>query len=160
MLKRKGAGAGDANQESTLARFRASWSPSSATATEKMRAFNQRLEHTMWFSGSLILIARCWRWHIYPTTILSVRGWLNALFSNPGGGAQSDWAMLTPLFQYGEDELGRIGKLLRHTPGRAYSATPAAGTGDRPGAEDRSPSAYDPGMSWFRRPSWRSSGRR
>ena len=57
-------------KESTLARFRAQLESQLSDSHGKMRAFNQRLEHTMW-----------WRWHICSTTILSARGWLNALAS-------------------------------------------------------------------------------
>ncbi|MGU3528406.1 ATP-binding protein [Raoultella planticola] len=109
-------------KESTLARFRAQLESQLSDSHGKMRAFNQRLEHTMWFSGSLILIATLLALalayllnHYFIRSRLVKRFiQLNQAVVRIGLG---DVNAAIPV--YGEDELGRIGKLLRHTLARA-----------------------------------------
>lgn len=108
-------------KESTLARFRAQLESQLSDSHGKMRAFNQRLEHTMWFSGSLILIATLLALalayllnHYFIRSRLVKRFiQLNQAVVRIGLG---DVNAAIPV--YGEDELGRIGKLLRHTLGQ------------------------------------------
>lgn len=109
------------DKETTLARFRAQLESQLSDSHSKMRAFNQRLEHTMWFSGSLILIATLLALilayllnHYFIRSRLVKRfNQLNQTVVRIGlGDVNADIPV------YGEDELGRIGKLLRHTLGQ------------------------------------------
>lgn len=109
------------DKETTLARFRAQLESQLSDSHGKMRAFNQRLEHTMWFSGSLILVATLLALilayllnHYFIRSRLVKRfNQLNQTVVRIGlGDVNADIPV------YGEDELGRIGKLLRHTLGQ------------------------------------------
>lgn len=108
-------------KESTLARFRAQLESQLSDSHGKMRAFNQRLEHTMWFSGSLILIATLLALALaYLLNHYFIRSRLVKRFSQLNQAVVriglGDVNAAIPV--YGEDELGRIGKLLRHTLGQ------------------------------------------
>lgn len=108
-------------KDTTLARFRAQLESQLSDSHNKMRTFNQRLEHTMWFSGSLILIATLMALALaYLLNHYFIRSRLVKRFSQLNQAVVriglGDVNAAIPV--YGEDELGRIGKLLRHTLGQ------------------------------------------
>ncbi|WP_434641071.1 two-component system sensor histidine kinase PgtB [Klebsiella sp. I138] len=108
-------------KDTTLARFRAQLESQLSDSHNKMRTFNQRLEHTMWFSGSLILIATLLALALaYLLNHYFIRSRLVKRFSQLNQAVVriglGDVNAAIPV--YGEDELGRIGKLLRHTLGQ------------------------------------------
>ncbi|OON41756.1 sensor histidine kinase [Izhakiella australiensis] len=110
-------------KEHTLARFRAQLESQLNDSHSKMQTFNQRIEHTMHFSGALILVATllalllAWLLNHYFIRSRLVRRFtlLNQAVVHIGLG---DSNAAIPV--YGEDELGRIARLLRHTLGQLH----------------------------------------
>ncbi|EKN6177287.1 HAMP domain-containing protein [Yersinia enterocolitica] len=109
------------DKERTLARFRTQLESQLSDSHRKMQTFSQRLEHIMRFSGSLILIttllalllAYLLNHYFIRSRLVKRFTQLNQAVVNIGlGDINADIPV------YGEDELGRIARLLRHTLGQ------------------------------------------
>lgn len=105
-------------KDSTLARFRAQLDTQLRDSHNKMQIFNQRLEHTMRLSGGLILVATLLALMLaYLLNHYFIRSRLVKRFTLLNQAVVhirlGDVNAAIPV--YGEDELGRIAKLLRHT---------------------------------------------